>query len=92
MAKNLPARIYFKHGAFYYVTLPERKWIRLGKTEFEMYAALSKIKVLDAGKGTILEYFVRYENEIIPNKSARTQVDNLSEIKKSQKSFWAYES
>lgn len=28
--KTLPERVYFKHGAYYYVT-PEKQWIRLGK-------------------------------------------------------------
>jgi hypothetical protein len=51
MAKrNLSTRVYIKHNANYYVTLPERKWIRLGVSESEIYAALSKIKAIDAGK------------------------------------------
>ena len=87
MAGKLPTRVYLKHGSYFYVTLPERKWIRLGKTESEMYAALSKIKALDAGKGTMLEYFDRYEKEVIPNKAPRTQIDNLSEIKNVKKAF-----
>lgn len=47
MAKRtLPTRVYLKHGAYYYVTLPERQWVRVGKSESEMYAALAKIKPL----------------------------------------------
>jgi len=87
MNTKLPARVYLKHNAYYYVTLPDRKWIRLGKTESEMYAALSKIKDIDSGKGTMLEQFERYENEIIPTKAPRTQQDNKSEIKNLKKAF-----
>lgn len=87
MARKLPARVYIKHNAYYYVTLPDRKWIRLGKTESEMYAALAKIKNLDSGKGTMLEQFDRYEKEIIPTKAPRTQLDNKSEIKNLIKAF-----
>ncbi|MGZ5026094.1 MAG: site-specific integrase, partial [Methylobacter sp.] len=89
MAKksNLPTRVYIKHGAYYYVTLPDRKWVRLGKTESEMYVALSKIKAIDAGTGTMAEYFDRYEKEVIPTKAPRTQQDNLSEIKNLKQAF-----
>ena len=83
----LPARVYLKHGAYYYVTLPERKWIRLGKTEAEMYAALAKIKSIDAGSGTMAEYFDRYAKEVIPTKAPRTQLDNHSEIKNLKQAF-----
>ncbi|MBE0434828.1 MAG: tyrosine-type recombinase/integrase [Methylomicrobium sp.] len=85
--RKLPARVYQKHGAYYYVTLPERKWVRLGKTEAEMYAALAKIKDLDSGRGTMLEYFIRYEEEIIPTKAPRTQEDNRSEMKNLKRAF-----
>jgi integrase len=85
--RTLPPRVYFKHGAFHYVTLPDRKWIRLGKSESEMYAALAKIKAIDAGAGTMLEYFDRYEKEVIPTKAPRTQLDNLSEIKNLKQAF-----
>ncbi len=80
-------RVYQKHGAYYYVTLPDRKWIRLGKEDHEVYQALAKIKALDAGKGAMLEYFTRYEEEIIPEKAPRTQKDNLSEIKNLKRAF-----
>lgn len=82
MAKTkLPTRVYFKHGSYYYVTLPERKWINLGKSEASMYSALSKIKDMNAGKGTMAEYLARYQEEVIPTKAPRTQKDNLSELK-----------
>lgn len=84
---NLPKRVYLKHGAYYYVTLPDRIWIRLGKSESEMYAALAKIKADDVGSGTMAEYFSRYEKEVIPHKAPRTQIDNLSEMKNLKQAF-----
>jgi integrase len=84
---NLPPRVYLKHGAYYYVTLPDRKWVRLGKTDAEMYTALAKIKAVHAGAGTMIEYFDRYEKEIIPTKAPRTQQDNLSEINNLKQAF-----
>lgn len=89
MAKTtkLPHRVYLKHGAYYYVTLPERKWIRLGKTEHEMYAELAKIARDDAGLGTMAEYFERYAREIVPTKAPRTQIDNKAELKNLARAF-----
>lgn len=87
MATKLPTRVYIKHNAYYYVTLPDRKWIRLGKTEADMYKALAEIKSLDDGKGGMLEQFNRYLKEVVPTKAPRTQVDNKSEIKNLIKAF-----
>ena len=81
MSRKLPPRVYQKHGAFFYVTNPDRKWIRLGQNESEMYQALAKLKSTDVRQGLMSEFFERYEKEIIPTKAPRTQIDNLSEIK-----------
>lgn len=84
---SLPTRVYLKHGAYYYVTLPDRKWIRLGKSESDMYIALAKIKAIDAGTGKMDEYLDRYEKEVIPTKAHRTQLDNRAEIKNLKQAF-----
>ena len=85
--KRLPTRVYFKHGAYYYVTLPDRKWLRLGKSEAEMYKKLAKIADLESGKGKMSEFLVRYEQEIIPTKAESTQQDNLREINNLKRAF-----
>ncbi len=85
--KRLPTRVYFKHNAYYYVTLPDRKWVRLGKSQAEMYKALAKIADVESGRGTMLEYLFRYENEIIPTKAETTQKDNLREISNLKRAF-----
>jgi integrase len=87
MSRKLPPRVYQKHGAFYYVTKPDRKWIRLGQTESEMYRALAKLKSTDVHLGEMSEYFERYEKEIIPTKAPRTQTDNLAEINNLRQAF-----
>ena len=87
MSRKLPPRVYQKHGAFFYVTNPGRKWIRLGQNESEMYQALAKLKSTDVRQGLMSEFFERYEKEIIPTKAPRTQIDNLSEIKNLKQAF-----
>ena len=87
MSRKLPPRVYQKHGAFFYVTNPDRKWIRLGQNESEMYQALAKLKSTDVRQGLMSEFFERYEKEIIPTKAPRTQIDNLSEIKNLKQAF-----
>jgi integrase len=87
MSRKLPPRVYQKHGAFFYVTNPDRKWIRLGQSESEMYQALAKLKTTDVRQGLMSEFFERYEKEIIPTKAPRTQIDNLSEIKNLKQAF-----
>ena len=67
---KLPKRVYLKHGAYYYVTL-EMKWIRLGKTESEMYRSLSDLHKI--GGNTMLVYFDRYTKEDTPKKAVSTQ-------------------
>ncbi|MFA5922568.1 MAG: tyrosine-type recombinase/integrase [Methylococcaceae bacterium] len=87
MSRKLPPRVYQKHGAFFYVTNPDRKWIRLGQNESEMYQALAKLKTTDVRQGMMSEFIERYEKEIIPTKAPRTQIDNLSEIKNLKQAF-----
>jgi len=72
MKRKCQPRVYFKHGAFYYVTL-DRKWIRLGKTEADMYKALAKLKTIESGAGTMAVYFDRYEKEVLSKNKPQTQ-------------------
>lgn len=67
---GLPARVYRKHGAYYYVDYA-RKWHRLGKTEAEMYRRLGE--VLDGRGDTISQVLARYERDVLPKKAASTQ-------------------
>lgn len=52
----------------------------LGKTQSEMYRALAKLSGIEAGIGTMGEFFARYKKEVIPTKSVRTQEDNRTQF------------
>lgn len=77
--KNLPAHVYFKHGAYYYVT-PSKKWIKVGKTIAEMYQCLSELHVETpvASFGDVID---RYMIEISIQKAPST---HASEIRRSK--------
>lgn len=84
-AKHLPPRVYQKHGAYFFVTA-EKKWLRLGATEAEMYRALAEL--LDAvPDATLNAVFDRYEREVIPTKAPRTQQDNRTELANLRQAF-----
>jgi integrase len=85
--KHLPRRVYWKHGAFYLVTA-ENKWIRLGKSEAEMYASLSRLQNQDTSlEPSMSALFARYLAEVVPTKAPRTQNDNQKELNNLEKSF-----
>ena len=77
----LPERVYFKHGAYYYVAPKERKWIKLGKTEEEMLAAYSRITNAVEVITTMNQLFDKYLVEVVPNKAPRSQADNRESLK-----------
>lgn len=74
---SLPSRVYFKNGAFYYVS-PSKKWIRLGKTRDEALATYNSTVVVST-PGTVGALFDRYFREVVPGKAVRTQSDNAAE-------------
>ncbi|WP_139557975.1 tyrosine-type recombinase/integrase [Methylotetracoccus oryzae] len=76
--KGLPQRVYRSHGAYYFVD-EDQKWIRLGKTEAEMYAELAKLR-LERPAVTMADIFARYAGEVLPQKAVRTRKDNEREL------------
>jgi integrase len=74
----LPARVYKKHGAFYYVT-HERKWVRLGVTLQEMHAAYYKLLEKPTAIFNMGDLIDRYMQEVAPTKAPRTYRDNQKE-------------
>jgi integrase len=80
MKRKLPPRVYLNHGAYYYVTL-DRKWIRLGKTESEMYSGLAKIKSNISDEGLLRHYLDRYLKEVIPTQAKSSLSSSYSRIK-----------
>lgn len=92
--KHLPQRVYFKNGAYYFVTPPtpenpKQRWIRLGKTEQEMLIALAKLKgeAPASAKTGMARLFERYREEVVPTKAPRTQKDNLAELANLERAF-----
>jgi len=76
---DLPARMYFKHSAYYFVDKTS-VWHPLGK-DYQValikYADLNTRPFPLTTMGQIMD---RYLTDIIPTKAPRTQLDNLIEI------------
>lgn len=70
--RDLPERVYQKHGAYYFVT-PENQWIRLGKTKAEMYKALAELEIRPSGTYTIESLWKDYKQDRLPGLSPATQ-------------------
>lgn len=67
---GLPARVYHKHGAYYYVDM-SRKWHRLCKDRADIFKALADL--LSIENDTMMRIFDRYEADILPDKAPKTQ-------------------
>lgn len=76
---TLPERVYFKHGAYYYVT-PANKWVRLGHTEDLALAEYSRLAAAPDALSTMSKVFDKYLIEVVPLKAERTQQDNRKEL------------
>jgi Phage integrase family len=78
--KHLPQRMYWKNGAHWYVDR-SNKWHRLGvdySDALKRYAAL----IETGGNDRIDLLIARYENEILPKRSADTAKGRKKEFKK----------
>jgi len=71
--RNLPQRMYWKNGAYYYVT-PQHKWLRLSADLAEakrMWAELeAPCRLPSQGMAAV---FNRYAVEVLPGKASKTQ-------------------
>lgn len=77
--KDLPARVYRKHGAYYFVSA-ENKWLRLAPEgdKAGMHRALAE---LADGSGTRLKAVLeRYRDEVLPGKAIKTRQDQARQI------------
>lgn len=85
---KLPHRVTLKHGAYYYLKPVIKngksgtQWVRLGKTEPEMYKALASMR--SDGEGVMAAVIRRYRREELPKKAENTikaqerQLDRIS--------------
>ena len=84
--KQLPRRVYRKHGAFYYVDTSNR-WHRLGATEPEMLRALAQLLETPDSPRTLAGIFDRYQRQVLPTKAARTQAGQRYDLARLRKVF-----
>jgi len=77
--KDLPSRVYFKHGSYYFVDT-KNKWHPLGKNFQEAIVKYAEINAKPSPLRTIGQIIDRYIKDIIPTKAPRTQQDNIREI------------
>ena len=78
---DLPERVYFHHGKYFYVK-PDGKWENLGNDYAKAMAAwATKIDHAPQAATTIGELLDRYLLEVVPNKAERTQADNRQEVR-----------
>lgn len=78
--KDLPERVYFNHGAYFFVG-SDKKWISLGRD----YPAAMRAWALLIEKPaepivTVNQLLNRYQVDVLPYKGERTQQDNLTEM------------
>lgn len=77
--RHLPARVYLKHGAYFYVHPITHRWERIGASLSEMHRRYSEIAEAP-GLSRMADLLLRYRLEIVPTKAARTQKDNSAEL------------
>lgn len=85
--RGLPPRWQHTHGAYYYRVPPgqERHWdgkkrFRLGATLSEAYRKFAERAEVQDNIQTVGQLLDRYALEIVPNKAAKTQTDNIKQI------------
>lgn len=87
MAKKqkLPARMYWKHGAYYHqAPRPSRKWTCLGADYTKALRLHAELEAehLVAAAGTVGAMLKRYEQEQVPKLAEKTQIDYRRYIQK----------
>lgn len=77
--KHLPARVYIKHSAYYYVDI-KNKWHRLGNTFPEAMANWTKLINPQRRISTMNQLFDRYMLEVAPLKAPASYKANLIQV------------
>ncbi|MBB04110.1 MAG: integrase [Pseudooceanicola sp.] len=86
-----PHRVTFKNGAFYYLKpiikagKTTTKWLRLGKTEREMYQRLAELK--SDGTGLMSAIIQRYREEVLSKKADNTQNSQGKQLDRLNQAF-----
>lgn len=82
MKRDLPPKVYKKHGAYYHVHADGKKrvWTRLSSIKDglpEMYNALSKIKMDNIKTGMFSDLVDSWMIEVMPRHAPKTQIDDV---------------
>lgn len=87
--KDLPPRVYFRHGAYYFVSM-SGEWIWLSR---DYHVAIKQYaNVVQApGTGKLASIMDRYIKEIAVTKSPRTLANNEAEVEKLKAVFGSME-
>ena len=78
--RHLPARVYEKHGAFYYVTRAN-KWIQIGKTFTEAMGEWARIVEPVREFSIMNDLFDKYMMEVATKKAKATHESNIHFMK-----------
>lgn len=77
--KDLPQRVYFNHGSYYFIDRQGR-WHNLGRAYHQAMVSYAEINTRPGPITTLGQVMDRYQREVIPTKAARTQKDNLKQL------------
>ena len=79
--KHLPARMYRKHGALYFVDA-DNKWHRLGRTLAEAYRRYADFCPGTDVVKTMNDLADKYQLEVIPGYGIKTQKNKAKELER----------
>lgn len=74
--RDLPERMYCKHGAYYFVDL-KNKWHNLGRDWHDAIYKYADINSAERPCVTLGKIMDDYQTKVIPTKAVKTQRDNL---------------
>lgn len=84
--RHLPERVYYRHGAYYFVDTGG-KWHPLGKDYPGALRALAKLLAANAPTHTMDLLIAKYDAEELPAKAKKTQTGRRQEFKPLRKVF-----
>lgn len=77
--KDLPQRVYHRHGAYYFVDRTG-KWHRLGKGYADAMIRYAEIQERPETAATLAQIIDRYQAKVLPAKAPKTQRDQLRQL------------
>lgn len=78
--RDLPERVYYHHGAYYYVH-PNKKWEKLDADYAKAMSRWAELLESPTQCTTVSDLLDRYLLEVVPTKAERTQADNRTEVR-----------